>query len=92
MKNEMEKPVYAGIHHSGITLEMICIETLHTRIMEALKTGDTAKAVEAHKDVLRSLIQIKRYQTAERVEKLKASSKIVSVEYPEPLKKMKGLI
>ncbi|MCY7691777.1 hypothetical protein MH111_15065 [Bacillus altitudinis] len=85
--------IFKSIDNDGITREMICIETLQKRLMDALESADTDTALAAHKDIAKSLKQIQRYEREAKVHLLKASAKITPVTYPKSLKtKMKGLI
>ncbi|MBU8576037.1 hypothetical protein [Bacillus pumilus] len=85
--------IFKSINNDAITREMICIETLQKRLMNALERADTDTALAAHKDIAKSLKQIQRYEKEAKIQLLKASAKITSVTYPKTLKnKMKGLV
>ncbi|QNP15602.1 hypothetical protein H9S87_13845 [Bacillus pumilus] len=85
--------IFKSINNDAITREMICIEELQKRLMNALEKGDTDTAVATHEDIAKSLKEIKRYEKQATVKLLMAAAKITPVTYPKTLKnKMKGLV
>lgn len=76
----MRKKLFPRIKHDGIRRELICLEVLVPMVMKAVEEEDTESMLLNLENMKRSIGQIERYQ------------KIEVVEYPETLKKMKGLI